>query len=59
MPFWQRSLITLVTMLAASFTIGLLWRSFFGFGLPDYASGVIGGLIAIPLWELLKRVEVK
>ena len=43
MPFWQRSLITLLAMLAVSFVIGFLWRTMFGFGLPDYASGVVGG----------------
>jgi len=59
MPFWQRSLITLVAMLVVSFTIGLIWRLFFGFGLPDYISGVVGGLTAIPLWEFLKRVKPK
>ena len=59
MPFWQRSLITLAAMLMVSFVIGFLWRSMLGFGLPDYASGVIGGLTAVPLWELMKRVEPK
>jgi len=58
MPFWKRALITLVAMLAVSFVIGSIWRSLFGFGLPDYASGVVGGLTAIPLWEFLKRVEL-
>ena len=59
MPFWQRSLITLAAMLAVSFVIGFLFRSLFGFGLPDYASGVVGGLTAIPVWEFLKRVKPK
>jgi len=59
MPFWQRFLIVLVAMLFVSFTIGLISRSLLGFGLPDYASGVVGGLTAIPLWELLKRVKPK
>ncbi|MFA9419452.1 MAG: hypothetical protein ACERLB_04820 [Gammaproteobacteria bacterium] len=59
MPFWQRFLIVLVAMLVVSFTIGLIARSLLGFGLPDYASGVVGGLTAIPLWEFLKRVNPK
>ena len=59
MPFWQRSLITLAAMLAVSFLIGYMWRSSFGFTLPDYASGVVGGLTAVPLWEFLKRVKPK
>jgi len=59
MPFWQRSLITPAAMLAVSFIIGSLWRSLFGFALPYYASGVVGGLTAVPLWEFLKRVKPK
>ena len=59
MTFWQRLLITLAAMLVVSFTIGLISRSLFGFGLPDYASGVVGGLTAIPLWEFLKRIKPK
>ncbi len=59
MPFWQRSLILLVAMLAISFLVGLLWNSLFGFNLPSYVSGVIGGLTAVPLWDLLKRIKPK
>ena len=59
MPFWQRSLITLVAMMAISFLVGLLWNSLFGFNLPSYVSGVVGGLTAVPLWDLLKRVKPK
>ena len=59
MPFWQRLLFVVIAMLAVSFTVGLLSRTLFGFGLPDYASGVVGGLTAIPVWEFLKRVKPK
>ena len=59
MPLWQRLLFTIIAMLAVSFTVGLLSRTLFGFGLPDYASGVVGGLTAIPVWEFLKRVKPK
>ena len=59
MPFWQRSLVTLSAMIIVSFLVGFLWRSLFNFGLPDYASGVVGGLTAVPLWEFLKRVNPK
>jgi len=31
----------------------------FGFSLPGYASGMVGGLTAVPLWDLLKRVTPK
>lgn len=59
MPFWQRFLITLAAMLIVSFIIGFIWHRLFGFGLPDYAAGVVGGLTALPLWEFLKRVKPK
>ncbi len=59
MPFWQRSLILLAAMMAVSFLVGYLWLSLFGFSLPSYISGVVGGLTAVPLWDLLKRVGPK
>jgi hypothetical protein len=57
MPLWQRLLITLIAMVAASFVVGLIWRALFGFELPSYLGGVIGGLTAVPVWEFLKRVR--
>ena len=59
MPFWQRSLVLLFAVLAVSFIVGLLWNYVFGFALPAYVSGVIGGLTAVPLWDLLKRIKPK
>jgi hypothetical protein len=59
MPFWQRSLVLLAAMMAVSFLVGYLWLSLFGFSLPSYVSGVVGGLTAVPLWDLLKRVGPK
>ena len=59
MVFWQRVLVLLVTMLAFSFIVGVIWKSLFGFELPGYISGVVGGLAAVPLWELLKKVKPK
>jgi hypothetical protein len=57
--WWQRLLGTLLAMLGASFVAGLLWERALGVGMPPYLAGAIGGLAAIPVWELLKRVEVK
>lgn len=57
MPFWQRLLITLAAMLVVSSIMGYISRSLFGFDFPDYASGVVGGLTALPLWEFLKRIK--
>jgi hypothetical protein len=59
MPVWQRLLLTLIAMIAASFIIGLIWENLFAFPLPSYVAGLIGGLTALPVWEFLKRVGPK
>jgi hypothetical protein len=59
MPFWQRSIVLVVAMMIASFLFGLIWNSLFGFNLPSYVSGVVGGLTAVPLWALLKKIKPK
>ena len=59
MPFWQRSLVLVVAMMAVSYVFGLIWQSVFGFNLPDYVSGIVGGLTAVPLWDLLKKTKPK
>ena len=59
MPFWQRALVLLAAMMGVSFIIGLIWNQLLGFNLPSYVSGVIGGLTAVPLWDVLKRTKPK
>ena len=59
MPFWQRSLILLVAVMAVSFLDGIVWHAMFSFYLPSYVSGVIGGLSAVFIWDLLKRIKPK
>ena len=59
MPFWKRLLITVAVMLVASFLAGLIWKGIFEIPLPPYLAGVIGGLITLPTWELLKRIRSK
>lgn len=59
MPFWQRFLILLIAILAVSFLFDLLWQYLFGFSLPTYVTGVIGGLTAVPVWDILKRIKSK
>jgi len=59
MVFWQRLLITVLMMLATSFLVGAVWRSAFNMVIPSYIAGVIGGLTALPVWELLKRIKSK
>jgi len=57
MPFWQRLSITVVAMLAASFILGVFWRSIFNIPVPSYLAGIVGGLTALPVWEFLKRIK--
>ncbi len=57
LPFWQRLLITLIAMLVASWIAGLIWQSVFRFPLPSYVGGSVGGLAALPVWDLLKRIR--
>jgi hypothetical protein len=57
LPFWQRLVITILVVIGISYLAGIIWLSIFGFALPSYASGIIGGLAALPLWEFLKRIR--
>jgi cytochrome b subunit of formate dehydrogenase len=59
MPFWQRSLILLAAVMAVSFIVGIIWHSLLGFYLPGYISGVVGGLSAVLIWDLLKKAKPK
>jgi Mn2+/Fe2+ NRAMP family transporter len=56
MRLWQRLVLTIVAIVVASFITGLIWHRLFGFALPSYLGGVIGGLTAVPVWELMKRM---
>ena len=57
LPFWQRLLVTIAVMLAASYVAGLAWQWLSGFALPAYLAGAVGGLAALPVWDLLKRIR--
>ena len=59
MKLWQRMLVILVVIILVSLLAGLLWSKLFNVGFPSYISGVIGGLVAVPVWELLKRIGPK
>ena len=56
MPLWQRIVVTLVAIVAASWGVAALVETLFGLAVPSYLSGVVGGLAALPVWEFLKRV---
>ena len=59
MRLWQRLLITLATMLFTSVVAGLLWHWLFNTNIPSYLSGIVGGITAVPVWEVLKRIEIR
>lgn len=59
LPFWQRMLITLIAMLAVSYIASVIWSAGLDWPIPGYISGVIGGVTALPVWELLKRIRPK
>jgi len=46
-------------VMAVSFLVGIVWHALFSFYLPSYVSGVIGGLSAVFIWDLLKRIKPK
>ena len=45
--------------LLVGFLVDLAWHYIFGFMLPSHVTGVIGGLMAVPLWDILKRILAK
>ena len=57
MPFWQRLLILLAAVVGVSFIVSAIWHALFSFYLPSYVSGVIGGLSAVLIWDLLKKTK--
>lgn len=57
MPLWQRLLITLTAIVLSSLLASYLADTLLGLGLPGYVAGVVGGIVAVPVWELLKRVR--
>lgn len=57
MSFWQRLVLTLIAMFVASYLAGLIWTWIFNVNMPSYGGGLVGGLAAIPVWELLERAS--
>jgi hypothetical protein len=57
LPFWQRLLATVIVVLVVSYLAGFGWQYLLGFSLPSYGAGIVGGLSALPLWDLLKRIR--
>ena len=55
LKLWQKLLIALVAMFAASLIVGFIWNRLFEPAMPPYLSGVVGGLAALATWELLRK----
>ena len=51
----HRFLITIAAVVATSFIASLFWRYLFDTRIPGYLAGLIGGLAAVPVWEILKK----
>lgn len=54
MGFWQRLAVTILVVLAFSGLLHFAWQALFGFNMPAYLAGLLGGLVALPVWEYLQ-----
>jgi len=59
MSIWARIGVTIVLMVLFSFLAGLLWSKLFTNQIPSYISGFVGGLTAVPVWEILEKFKAK
>jgi len=59
MLLWQRLAVTVLAMLIMSFIVELVWRNVFDASIPSYLAGMVGGLTAIPIWELVRKVGTR
>ncbi len=59
MKLWTKIIITIIAMLVASFLAGRLWFIAFDVLMPSYLAGMVGGLAAIPVWELMRWISTK
>ncbi len=54
MGFWRRVAVTIAAVLVVSGLAHLLWQALLGFAMPAYLAGLLGGLVALPVWEYLQ-----
>jgi hypothetical protein len=54
MAFWIRLVVTFAAMLLSSWLASRIWLWVFHSDIPGYLSGAIGGITAVPVWELLR-----
>jgi hypothetical protein len=53
----QRLAITVLAMLVMSLIAEFVWRNVFNADMLSYLAGMVGGLTAIPIWELVKETS--
>jgi len=59
MLLWQRLAVTVLAMLIMSFIAERVWQNVFDASIPSYIAGMVGGLTAIPIWELVRKVGTR
>lgn len=59
MSIWARIAVTIILMVLFSFLAGVLWSSMFSTQIPSYISGFVGGIVAVPVWEILEKFKTK
>lgn len=55
MGFWMKLVLTFAAIILASVIAGYLWSSLFNAEIPGFLGGMLGGIVAIPVWEFLRR----
>lgn len=59
MPFWPRLLTTPISIVVVSWAVMTLLESLINLRLPAYVAAVMGGIVGVPVWGLLRRVQPK
>lgn len=59
MPLWPRLLITRISIVVVSWALITLLLSLINLRLPAYVAAVMGGIVGVPEWEFLRRVQPK
>ncbi|MEQ8328574.1 hypothetical protein [Parvibaculum sp.] len=57
MGFWMKLVLTLAAIILVSILAGYLWSSIFNAEIPGFLGGLLGGIVAIPVWEFLRKFD--
>lgn len=55
MGFWMKIVLTLAAIILVSVIAGYVWNSLFNAEIPGFLGGMLGGIVAIPVWEFLRK----